>query len=69
MIQRSFKDQSAWNAAKVTVAQQFGWTIDRLQKNAMVLEAALEKIHKKGQSSTFRSYVQRSYPLSVIRIR
>jgi hypothetical protein len=33
----------------VKVAAEFGWTIDRLQKNSMVLEAALDAIYKDGK--------------------
>ncbi len=47
-IQESFSDRKTWEAEKVAVAQEFGWTIDRLQKNAMVLEAALKRIYEKG---------------------
>ena len=39
---------AAWNAEKIKLAHEFGWTVDRLQKNAMILEAALESTYKKS---------------------
>lgn len=45
-IQTSFEDPQSWNAAKTSVALEFGWKSDRLKKNAMVLEAALEGLYK-----------------------
>ena len=47
-IQDGFDDIASWNAEKIKLAHEFGWTIDRLQKNAMVLEAALEAHCKKS---------------------
>ena len=48
-IQKSFDDLDAWQAEKIKVAAEFGWTIDRLHKNSMVLEAALEAKYKSGK--------------------
>jgi putative ATP-dependent endonuclease of OLD family len=45
-IQGSFEDGEAWRTEKVAVANEFGWKLDRLKKNVMVLEAALERLHK-----------------------
>jgi putative ATP-dependent endonuclease of the OLD family len=35
-----------WDAQKEIVCHEFGWTVDRLQKNPMVLEATLERVYK-----------------------
>jgi len=48
-IQKAFNEASNWQAEKVKVAAEFGWTIDRLQKNSMVLEAALDGTFKAGK--------------------
>jgi putative ATP-dependent endonuclease of the OLD family len=34
-----------WSDHKGAVCREFGWTMDRLQKNAMVLEATLERVY------------------------
>jgi hypothetical protein len=47
-IQASFENAEEWEAEKVLLAAEFGWKLDRLTKNAMVLEAALERLHKKS---------------------
>ena len=48
-IQKSLSKAEEWHTEKVKVAAEFGWTIDRLQKNSMVLEAALDAIYKDGK--------------------
>jgi putative ATP-dependent endonuclease of the OLD family len=35
-----------WDVEMLKVCQEFGWTISRLRKNAMVLEAALDRVYK-----------------------
>lgn len=47
-IQSSIGEKAAWQAEIVQLAEDFGWTIARLHKNAMMLEAALERMHKKS---------------------
>ncbi len=37
-----------WEAEKAKVCVEFGWTIDRLRKNPMVLEATLDRVYKKA---------------------
>lgn len=39
-------DVDEWDTEKQTTCSEFEWTIDRLKKNAMVLEATLERVHK-----------------------
>jgi predicted ATP-dependent endonuclease of OLD family len=45
-LQAAFDDLKEWEEEKQKVCEDFGWTIDRLRKNPMVLEAALERIYK-----------------------
>ncbi len=44
-IQTAFADVSNWHSARSETAAQFGWKASRLKKNAMVLEAAIERMH------------------------
>lgn len=37
-----------WEEEKRKVCEEFGWTIDRLRKNAMVLEATLTRVYPSG---------------------
>jgi predicted ATP-dependent endonuclease of OLD family len=41
-IQDEVDDAHAWQEAKVKTAEEFGWSLDRLKKNAIVLEASLD---------------------------
>ncbi|HWK97143.1 MAG TPA: AAA family ATPase [Pseudolabrys sp.] len=38
-----------WEGQKAVVCGEFGWTIDRLRKNPMVLEATLDAVFKEGK--------------------
>ena len=38
-----------WETEKAGVCAEFGWTIDRLRKNPMVLEATLDRTYKNGK--------------------
>jgi len=38
----------AWENDRSAVCADFGWTVDRLKKNAMVMEATLERAFKGG---------------------
>lgn len=42
-------DINDWEAQKAVVCAEFGWTIERLRKNPMVLEATLDRVYKKGK--------------------
>ena len=44
-IQSSFDDMQSWSEAKTSIASEFGWKSERLKKNAMVLEAALDSLY------------------------
>lgn len=37
-----------WEAERTAVCAEFGWTVDRLRKNAMVMEATLDRAFKNG---------------------
>jgi predicted ATP-dependent endonuclease of OLD family len=50
-IQDAFDDLTAWEDEKQKIVEELGWTIDRLRKNAMVVEAALERLYKKHRAS------------------
>ncbi len=38
-----------WETERAAVSHEFGWTVDRLRKNAMVMEATLDRAFKAGQ--------------------
>jgi len=38
----------AWETERTAVCAEFGWTVERLKKNAMVMEATLERAFKRG---------------------
>lgn len=38
----------SWDTERAAVCNEFGWTVDRLRKNAMVMEATLDRAFKVG---------------------
>lgn len=49
-IQDSFADKDVWETERLSVIHEFGWTADRLKKNPMVMEAALDRFHAKSKA-------------------
>jgi putative ATP-dependent endonuclease of OLD family len=43
------EDITGWELEKAGICAEFGWTINRLRKNPMVLEATLDRTYKKGK--------------------
>jgi putative ATP-dependent endonuclease of OLD family len=48
-------DVAGWEVEKAKVCGEFGWTIDRLRKNRMVLEATLDRTFKKQKISALET--------------
>lgn len=54
-IQDEIDDAVAWQEAKAKTAEELGWSLDRLKKNAILLEASLDRYAKQASAKQYET--------------